>query len=490
MGKQMLKVLLLEDNPADAHLLQELLHDASDLAWKIISVEYLNEAIDQLKQQNFDVVLSDLSLPDAQGLDTVIRIHTLLPDLPIIVLTGLSDEEIGLEALRKGAQDYLIKGQIQAELLIRTVRYAIERSQTQRIMRQQAAAMTASMEGIAILNAEREHIYVNQAYAKLYGYNRPDDLIGIPWEILYDEASYPTLEQKIYSAIQQQGYWHGEALARRGNQKFYQELSITALSGGGFVCNVQDITERKLAETEMLKALERERELNELKSHFVTIVSHEFRTPLATILSSAEILQKYGHRDSEHKNQLRYSRIIHAVHRMTKLLDDVLMFNRAETGTLQFNPSQLNIVEFCRELVNELQVQLDAGHSISFVSHSCNRSYLLDEQLLRYILTNLISNAMKYSPHHRKIDLECFCQPEQVKFCVKDEGIGIPMADRERLFMVFHRGSNVGTIPGTGLGLAIVKRCVELHGGTIEINSELGKGSSFTVTLPYSFHQE
>lgn len=486
----MLEVLLLEDNPADADLLQELLRDAGDLAWKITHVEYLSAAIEQLKQQNFDVVLSDLSLPDAQGLDTVVKIHTLIPDLPIIVLTGLNNEEIGLEALRKGAQDYLAKGYMQPELLVRTVRYAIERSQNQRIMYQQAAAMAASMEGIAILNGDREHIYVNQAYARLYGYNSPDELIGTLWHLLYDVANYSVLEQKIDHAIQQQGYWHGETLARRGDQEFYQELSITALKEGGFVCNAQDITERKLAEAEILKALERERELNELKSHFVSIVSHEFRTPLATILSAAEILQKYGHRDVENKNQIRYSRIINGVHRMRKLLDDVLIFNKAEAGTLQFTPELLNLTEFCRELVDEIQSELDTDHYINLVNHSCYDNYLLDEQLLRYILTNLISNAVKYSLSNSNIYVQCTCQPGQVEFSVRDEGIGIPAADRERLFVVFHRGSNVGTIPGTGLGLAIVKRCVELHGGNIAINSEPGKGTDFTVTLPCSLKLE
>lgn len=482
----MLKVLLLEDNPADAHLLRELLRDAGELAWTITHVEYLSDAIKQLKQQSFHVVLSDLSLPDAQGLDTVTKIHTLTPDLPIIVLTGLSDEETGLEALRKGAHDYLVKGQIQPELLVRTVRYAIERSQTQRVMYQQAAAMAASMEGIAILNGDREHVYVNQAYTRLYGYNSPVDLIGTLWNLLYDAASYSALEQRIDQAIQQQGYWHGETLARRGDQEFYQELSITALNEGGFVCNVQDITERKLAEAEILKALERERELNELKSHFVSIVSHEFRTPLATILSAAEILQKYGHRDVENKNQTRYNRIINGVHRMRKLLDDVLIFNKAEAGNLQFNPASLNLMEFCRELVDEIQSELDTDHRINLVNHSCYDNYSLDEQLIRYILTNLISNAIKYSPSNSNVYVQCICQPEQVKFSVKDEGIGIPVSDRERLFVVFHRGSNVGTISGTGLGLAIVRQCVDLHGGTITIDSEVGKGTDFTVALPCS----
>lgn len=485
MGNVTLKILLVEDNLSDADLLQEMLSGVKNLTLEITHVAYLKTALDYLIRHPFDIVLSDLSLPDAAGLEAVIQIHALVPNLPIVILTGWDDEEIGLETLRQGAQDYLAKGQIQPELLARTIRYAVERSQTQRVIYQQAAAMAASMEGIAILNQNREHSYVNQAFAKLHGYHSPSELIGKAWQVLYEPAEFLALEHKIRRSMREQGYWHGEAVACRfPGEVFYQELSITALDDGGFICNVQDITERKQAEIEILNALQRERELNELKSRFVAMVSHEFRTPLASILSAAEILQKYGHQGTEQKNQTRYGRIISGARRMTKLLDDMLLFNKAEAGKLQFNPVLTDVTELCRSAIEEIQPLISVDHEIGFLSQMDGCSYCLDQYLLRQILTNLITNAVKYSPHGGEVTVACSCQSQQIVLQVSDQGIGIPDADLDRLFTVFHRGRNVGTISGTGLGLALVKQCVDLHGGTIEVSTEISQGTTFTVRLP------
>lgn len=492
MDRAALRILLVEDNPANADFLQETLDETNEFIWTITHVETLSAALEAIFQERFDIVLSDLSLPDAQGLDSVIEIHAAVPELPIVVLTGLSDEDIGLRAVRHGAQDYLVKGQIQPELLVRTIRYAIERSQTQQVMQQQAAAMAASMEGIAILNAKREHVYVNQAFVKLYGYEQSDELIGMTLERLYHDAEYEPLWQIIEPAIQQQGYWRGEVIARRRNQdRFDQELLITALKDGGFVCNIRDITDRKRAEAEVLQALEQEKELNELKSRFVAIVSHEFRTPLTTILSSVELLRKYSHQVSDEKNQARFDRIISGVHRMTQLLDDVLIFNKTEAGSLAFKPSWSNIVQLSRDVVEEMQLQVSGTHQIEFAYLGCDGSelesnyiYLLDEQLLRHVLTNLISNAVKYSPKEPHILVRLICEPTKITFYIRDRGIGIPTADLERLFNIFHRGSNVGNIPGTGLGLPIVKQCIDLHRGSISVISEVNHGTEFRVTIP------
>lgn len=481
---QTLKVLLLEDNVPDADFLQDILLETSTISWKITHVERLSDALCCIEQAIFDIVLSDLSLPDAQGLDTVTRLQTMAPNLPIVVLTGWDDEAIGLAALRQGAQDYLIKGQIQQHLLTRTIRYAIERSHTQQVMRQQLVAMSASREGIAILNPNRQYIYVNQTFAKLYGYIQPEHLIGTSWSELHQQSNYAALEQQINTAIHQQGYWQGETVAHRCNgEEFYQELSIIALNDGGVVCNVRDITERKQAEIGILKALARERELNEFKSRFVTIVSHEFRTPLSVILSSTEILQRYSQQSSEDKNQARFNRIINGVQRMSQLLDDVLMVNKAEGDRLDFCPVLFDPVQLAQALVEELR-WCHPTHTITFIGSVHRFTCYLDEQLLRSILTNLISNAVKFSPEGSGIQVEVIGKDSQLMIRVQDWGIGIPAADMQQIFMLFHRGSNVGTIPGAGLGLSIVKQCVDRQGGTIAINSEVNQGTELVVMLP------
>lgn len=168
---------------------------------------------------------------------------------------------------------------------------------------------------------------------------------------------------------------------------------------------------------------------------------------------------------------------------MTQLLDDVLIFNRMEAGKLHFNPVPLNLLEFCNDLIEEMQAQTTI-HTITFTTENHNSHYCLDEHLLRHILTNLISNAIKYSPKGGVVQVKLVSASNTITLAVKDEGIGIPTADLEQLFTIFHRGSNVETIPGTGLGLAIVKQCVDLQNGRINIASEEGKGTEFTVTLP------
>jgi PAS domain S-box-containing protein len=246
---------------------------------------------------------------------------------------------------------------------------------------------------------------------------------------------------------------------------------------------LNDITERKRAEAEIRSALEKEKELGELKSRFVSTTSHEFRTPLSTILSSSEILKRYNAKLSDEQKLEHLERIQVTVTNMTHLLDDVLLIGQAEMGKLEIKPTPLNLIEFCRYLIEEIQVSTDT-HAIAFCSSGQYTTACLDEKLLRHILINLLSNAIKYSPQGGTIHFELIGKQQQVIFRVQDEGIGIPAADQANLFESFHRASNVGTISGTGLGLAIVKKSVDLHGGKIAVTSAVGVGTTFTVTIP------
>jgi signal transduction histidine kinase len=214
------------------------------------------------------------------------------------------------------------------------------------------------------------------------------------------------------------------------------------------------------------------------------MTSHEFRTPLTSILGSAELLKHYGHKWGEEKKLNHFGRIHSAVQHMTQMLDDMLLIGKAESGNLEFNPVPLDVVEFCHSLVEESRM-IDRHHTIHF---SCRGdippAVSLDERLLRHILSNLLSNAIKYSPAEKPIHLVLTLQGDEVVFQVKDRGIGIPSEDRLRLFEPFQRAQNVGKISGTGLGLAIVKKAVDRHGGAIAVESEVGVGTTFRVTIP------
>lgn len=243
--------------------------------------------------------------------------------------------------------------------------------------------------------------------------------------------------------------------------------------------------QRKRVEDEVLTELKKEKEVSELKSRFISMTSHEFRTPLCTILSSTDLLETYGKKWSEDKKTEHFHRIQSAVERMTQLLDDVLLIGKAEAGKLEFQPAPMNLDKFCTDLVEELQQgESSSRHTINFVKRGqCTTTYM-DEKLLRQILSNLLSNAIKYSPPGSTIYFEVNCEEKEAIFLVKDSGIGIPKEDQERLFESFHRAKNVGTIPGTGLGLAIVKKSVDLHGGEITVDSSVGVGTTFRVRLP------
>jgi signal transduction histidine kinase/CBS domain-containing protein len=237
--------------------------------------------------------------------------------------------------------------------------------------------------------------------------------------------------------------------------------------------------------------LERQKELNELKSRFISMASHEFRTPLTWIASSAGILEDYGDRLQSEKKQKHLSRIQSSVQYMTQLLNDVLTISRSEVYQLEYNPTSFELVEFCSDLVEELQTSTHQNQ-INFSAYHADYPQdevklipvFLDEKLLRQILINLLTNAIKYSPKAESINFEIIRQEQEVIFKIQDYGIGIPLADQSRIFQSFHRANNVGTIAGTGLGLAIVKNCVEVQGGEITFESRLGEGTIFQVKLP------
>ena len=245
-----------------------------------------------------------------------------------------------------------------------------------------------------------------------------------------------------------------------------------------------DITQRHNADLEMRAALDRQQELNELRTRFVAMTSHEFRTPLATILSSQDLLKYYSDRLSANEKQNVLEAIEISVHRMTHMLDRVLLLGKADAQMLEFSPHEIDLRELCETLITEaVNQQPESRCEVTAEMSGTLGSGLFDERLLRHIFGNLLSNAIKYSPNGGTVHLKVYNQDTRTVFEVSDQGIGVPIDEIKHLFASFHRASNVGTIAGTGLGLAIVKQSVELHGGLISVRSVPGSGTTFTVTL-------
>jgi two-component system, sensor histidine kinase and response regulator len=261
-----------------------------------------------------------------------------------------------------------------------------------------------------------------------------------------------------------------EVLARVENQLALRSMQI-------------DLQQARL---EALKALEQEKELNRLRSEFVSMVSHDFRNPLTSIQGFAELL-RYGQQNLTEEIQNRYfGKINAAIAQMLNLLDEVLLIGSVDAGKVHCQPICLNLEQFCRDLTEMIELSAGDRHKICLTCTGTCTAVELDPTLLNKILSNLLSNAIKYSPAGGLIQFDIHCQDNLVTFRIQDEGIGIPLENQAHLFESFYRCSNVGQIKGTGLGLAVVKQCVDIHLGKILIESQEAVGTSIVVVLPRS----
>lgn len=239
------------------------------------------------------------------------------------------------------------------------------------------------------------------------------------------------------------------------------------------------------AQLEVQKNLENVQLSKEEKSRLLSIASHDLRTPLSAIQMSADLLESYDQKLTTDKKIKHFKRIKSAIKNMNQLLEDVLMLSLTESGKMVFKPAPVNVREYCSNLADGFQAILTEKHTLEF---NCNcdseGELMLDEKLLNHILGNLLSNAIKYSPEGGTVRFDLIQDSQKVVFRVRDEGIGLPPEYQEKLFQSYERAANVGEIKGTGLGLSIVKQAVDLHGGEIGVESEVGKGTTFTVTIP------
>jgi signal transduction histidine kinase len=244
-----------------------------------------------------------------------------------------------------------------------------------------------------------------------------------------------------------------------------------------------EITQRQHAQAELGKALNSERELGELKSRFVSMVSHEFRTPLGIIMTSSEILRNYQDRLLEEQRSDHLNDIFQSTRRMGDLIEEVLLLSRVEAGRLGCKPEPLDLGELCRRLSDQALSATQQRCPIIVKEQGALNGARADESLLRHIFGNLLSNAVKYSATCTPVEFIVEREGMDAVFVVRDRGIGVPEADVKLLFQPFHRARNVGEAPGSGLGLVIVQRCVDLHGGSIKLESTEGVGTSVTVRL-------
>ena len=341
----------------------------------------------------------------------------------------------------------------------------------------------------------------NERYLNLVGRSAPGDLLGKPLLV-----ALPEIQEQGLDALLQEVMRTGRAfratersveLFRNGRLEtgyfdfIYEPLpeidgGEQLISISGVFVMATEVTEQVLARQQADQLLTRERELNELKSNFVTLASHEFRTPMGTILSSASLIGRYNGPDEADKRERHVQRIKSAVLSLTGLLNDFLSLSQMEQATMHGRPKPIDIRLFCEEVMEDMQDVIKPGQQLVYRHLAGRTSLSTDSQMLKNILINLLVNASKYSTEKKEIELTTAVQDEQLVITVKDHGIGIPDADKDKLFVSFFRARNTSKVEGTGLGLYIVKRYVDLLGGTITFTSELDSGTIFTVQLPLS----
>lgn len=387
-------------------------------------------------------------------------------------------------------------------------------------------------EGILISNAKGEIILANPKCFQMFGYD-PGELEGrvvedlVPQEIREKHVAYRAgyIEKPLRRPMGKNFILKGQ---RKDGSRFPVEISLSYYhtnEGMYVIAFIIDISirfeqqeriqkinddlrilnetlEKKVSERtlvikealhelensrdELSQALEKEKQLNEMKSRFISMASHEFRTPLSTILSSASLIGRYIESQEPEKGEKHIARIKAAVNGLTEILNDFLSIGRLEEGKVKANPQHLDVVEAMESIVSELQEIAKADQLIR-LNCTGKRDFFIDKHILRNIAINLIANAIKFSDPGKWIHVDLEINEEELILVVKDNGIGISEEDKEHLFERFYRGRNASNIQGTGLGLNIVLRYIEMLNGTIEFESELNEGTTFTLTFPAKY---
>jgi PAS domain S-box-containing protein len=494
-----MRVLLVEDNPGDAELIGISLERAGEFEMEVRG--RLSDALERLSQNGIDLVLLDLGLPDSEGLETFLRVNEQVPHLPIVVLTGSEDDTLALQAVREGAQDYLVKG-VSSSMLLKSLRYALERKRGQEALRlsqaQLAEAQRVAHVGSFVWDIGdeipqwSEELYrifgldpmVSSATASIDSMVHPEDRAEV--RRVMDQAVSAGRPFTIQNRIVRPD---GEVRVLHARAEVLTDVSgrPTRLLGV-----IQDITEWKRAE-EVLK--ERERELraardqaiqaSESKSQFLANMSHEIRTPMNGVLGMAHLLME-GETDPQKRTYLRALK--ESGHNLLAIINDILDFSKVEAGQLELEQIEVDLPDLVNTAValfgpqaSEKGLQLDC-----FIGPDVPRMVQGDPVRVRQVLINLLSNSVKFTDTGRVAVAVSRAGGSNIRFEVTDTGIGIQPADHERILDPFGQADSSTTrrFGGTGLGIPICRQLVSLMDGSFDYTSMLGEGSTFSFEIP------
>jgi two-component system OmpR family sensor kinase len=547
-------ILLVEDNSGDAMLLKEALRDFNHRPpFELIHVDRLATAIERMKQERFDAVLLDLSLPDAKGVETVVRMQRDAGTLPIIVLTGLDDDAAAMEAVRAGAQDYLVKGQIDGRLLVRALRYAIERKRLQEAMRLHLERITALKDVNVALTANLNLPSVLEVLCETVGrllpdfgmtvrlWNREQGLLESAATVNYDDSWWQsmitqperkaTLSETVFASKQPLVISDVANEPRLQYQDFWRRTGFSGYLGIPLIANDETLgvvsffpkqgTILTSQEIEFLSALASQASVairnsqthgemkrlagdlersNHVKEEFLGVISHELRTPLNVVRGYVEILQTgmFGAMNSEQLEAVE--KIANQTRIQLAMINSILNATTMESEVASVQTEVFSLGDFLEDFRVAFPDPADGHLYFEWCYSPSLPEIRSDRTKLQYILQNLINNAVKYTPRGMvavsaevRMGAPLVPDPENansrkcwLSLRVGDTGVGIA---EEFLPVIFEKFSQVDSSTtraheGIGLGLHIVKRCTELLNGTVKVESELGKGTTFFVTIP------
>ncbi len=487
----LIKILLIEDDPGDADLIQELLLDEPAYSYAYVCAETLKMGLAHLARGGLDVVLLDLSLPDSQGIDTFLSVHSRAPTVPIVVLTGYDDKRLALDAVRHGAQDYLVKGKVDGRVIVRVIQYAIERKRAEEAMRESEARFRSAFDyaaiGMALVGIDGSWIKVNTAFCEIVGYAEVE-LLGMNFQDITHPDDLETSVEYFQQLLQgTRQYYHLEKrfIHRQGYEIWVDNSSSLVRNGQGqplyIVAQIQDITRRKQVEEELAHRVEELARSNQELEQFAYVASHDLQEPLRMVASYTQLLaRRYtDHLDDDANEFIAFA--VDGVRRMQQLINDLLLYARVGTQGKAFELTSCEMV-----LDNALiDLQSPIRESGAVITHDPLPAILADASQLRQVFENLIGNAIKFRsdklPH---IHISAEQQGREWVFAVRDNGIGLESEYAERIFVIFQRLHGIDQYRGTGIGLAICKKIVERHGGRIWVESQLRQGSTFYFTIP------
>jgi PAS domain S-box-containing protein len=375
------------------------------------------------------------------------------------------------------------------------VRDITERKVAEEQLMFQVSLLNNVSDAIISVDADTRVTTWNPAAETIYGYSAAEALGQTLQALIQTEFGTLTREEFLHN-VNSYGHWRGEVTQRRKDGARIDAYNASTLLRDrhgeiiGLVSVLRDMTEQKQLQDETRKNevlrldLEREIEARTLRSRFMSTVSHEFRTPLTTIQLAAELLEHYFERMTPSGRKERLAQIEIEVKRLLTMLDDILIVLKTEGTGQYFSPACIDLVPLVNDVISQFQIVLPAPERLMWKAESEASDVLADPKILRQAIVNLVSNALKYSPSNTPVEVRLIQNGIRVSVSVQDYGIGIVPADLKHLGEAFYRGTNVTNIPGTGLGLLITQQAIELHGGSLEIDSEVGKGTTATIHLP------